>query len=77
MLAVLHLHATALRSLCLQLDSGWEKHHKTWGTLGKMVNLTQLQLLFGWKVGVRLGQHAACGKTPGIIHAAHQSDILQ
>jgi hypothetical protein len=49
-LGLLHLHATALRCLCLQFDSSWEKHHMTWASLGKMDKLTKLQLSFGRKV---------------------------
>lgn len=49
-LALLHLHATALRCLSLQFSSSSVEHHMTWGSLGKMVNLTKLQLSFGPKV---------------------------
>jgi hypothetical protein len=45
-LCQLHMHATGLRSLCLQLESGWESYDLTWESLGKMVSLTRLELTF-------------------------------
>lgn len=53
-LGLLHLHATALHCLCLQLVSSWEKHRMTWEALGKMDKLTKLQLSFGQKVCVSM-----------------------
>jgi hypothetical protein len=44
-LCQLHMHATALRSLSLQLEDSWAAY-QAWASLGKMTNLTELQLWF-------------------------------
>ncbi len=55
-LASMHMHASGLRSLNLQLDSSWTSCPGTWASLGKLTNLTQLQLTFNSWVRVRLGR---------------------
>jgi hypothetical protein len=45
-LCQLHMHATGLRSLNLQLSDSWVDHAMTWDSLGKMANLTGLELTF-------------------------------
>lgn len=49
-LALMHMHATGVRSLSLQIDTSWVCHDETWGSLGKMTNLTELHLTFNDKV---------------------------
>jgi hypothetical protein len=45
-LSQLHMHATGLRCLKLQLEVYWEHHQSTWESLGKMVSLARLELTF-------------------------------
>lgn len=45
-LCQLQVHATGLRSLSLQLSDSWVDHALTWDSLGKMVNLTGLEVTF-------------------------------
>lgn len=49
-LGQLHMHATGLRCLSLQLEFGWDHHDLTWQSLGKMVSLTRLELTFSDQV---------------------------
>jgi hypothetical protein len=49
-LCQLQVHATSLRSLSLQLSDSWVDHALTWDSLGKMVNLTELEVSFGNQV---------------------------
>lgn len=48
-LCQLHMHATALRCLCLHLSTDYAGD-SVWVSLGKMVFLTELQLSFGAEV---------------------------
>jgi hypothetical protein len=56
-LALMHMQATGLQSLSLQLRTGWagDGAVSTWALLGKMVSLTKLQLAFTDQVGCRRG----------------------
>ena len=54
-LCQLHMHATALRCLCLHLSTDYAGD-SVWVSLGKMVPLTELQLLFDAKVRTRGGR---------------------
>ena len=45
-LAELHLHATGLQSLSLQLNTGWAENPVAWASLGKLVSLTKLHVSF-------------------------------
>jgi hypothetical protein len=50
-LALMHMHVIGVQSLNLLLNSGWAYYDETWASLGKMTNLTKLQLTF--TAGVR------------------------
>jgi hypothetical protein len=45
-LALMHMHAPGVQSLTLQLSTSWTHHDETWASLGRMTNLTKLQLTF-------------------------------
>lgn len=61
-LGLMQLHATGVQSLRIELDTSWVDHDATWALLGKLVNLTKLQLTFGEEVRVK---HAACDAHQG------------
>jgi hypothetical protein len=46
-LAQLHMHAAGLRSLSLQLSTGWAENPVVWVSLGKLASLTKLHMAFG------------------------------
>lgn len=45
-LAQMHMHATCLHSLSLQLATSWAGDAATWASLGKVVSLTKLHINF-------------------------------
>jgi hypothetical protein len=56
-LCQMHVHATALCCLSLQLGTSWSNQtDKCWASLGKMTNLTKVQIIFLEQV--RQSRHA-------------------
>ena len=57
-LAQLQMHAAGLRSLSLQLSTGWAENPVVWVSLGKLASLTKLHMAFGDMVRGDKDRHA-------------------
>jgi hypothetical protein len=49
-LDLIRMHATGLSCLSLELSTSWGERTESWTSLGKMTNLTELQLTFAYEV---------------------------